>query len=49
MSEQFNVSNSVFKTKKEKEEEEDTYDMEQPSSITYLNINVDVSELIPGY
>jgi len=47
MSEQFNVSNSVFKTKKEKEE--DTYDMKQLSSITYLNINVDVSELIPGY
>ena len=23
--------------------------MEKPSSITYLNINVDVSELLPGY
>jgi len=47
MSEDFNVSNSVLKTKKE--EEEDTNDIEKPSSIAYLNINVDVSELIPGY
>jgi len=47
MSDYFNVSNSVFKTKKE--EEEGTNEMENSSSITYLNINVDVSELLPGY
>jgi len=47
MSENFDVSSSVLSTKQEKEE--NTNDMELPSSINYLNINVDVSELIPGY